>query len=184
MVPTQDVVLVASPAEETRGSIASPLRDRWPVRTAPTLAAALDSLDESIAVVVLDDFDGSSRDLFRTRTDADLSFQVLWLGDPDAPTADYADAVVPSDRIERVAGSTVERLQLRARYDRLLTRFYELAHRRGEPEGESTGEGGRVRTDAELAALKRTLDDLVAELDDEDAFEVALGARRPVDRDR
>ncbi|WP_136688100.1 hypothetical protein [Halorhabdus amylolytica] len=183
MASTQDAVLVASPEEEQRLSITSVLRDHWPVRIATTLDGALDSLDDSIAVTVIDEsIEGAPSDLFAARLENELSFQILWLGASEGPFADRAEAVLDPARVEDQSLTIVDRLQRRARYDRLLTRFYELARRRGRDDEESTAEGKPAATDAELDSLKRELDEIVAELDDEDAFEVALGDRQTVDR--
>ncbi|WP_135662442.1 hypothetical protein [Halorhabdus rudnickae] len=183
MPSTQDAVLVASPEEKRRLSITSILRDHWPVRIATTLDSALDSLDASIAVTVIDEsMEGPPSDLFVARASDELSFQILWLGSSDGSVAGRADAVLDLDRIEDASRKIVERLQRRARYDRLLTRFYELARRHERNDEKATADGEPTATDAELDSLKRELDAVVAELDDEDAFEVALGDRRTVDR--
>ena len=183
MASTQDAVLVASPEEERRLSITSVLRDHWPVRIATTLDGALDSLDESIAVIVIDEsIEEAPSDLFAARLEDERSFQILWLGTSDGPFVDRAEAVLDPARVEDQSLTIVDRLQRRARYDRLLTRFYELARVRGRDEEKATAEGKPVATDVELDSLKRELDEIVAELDDEDAFEVALGNRPPVNQ--
>lgn len=175
MVPTQDAVLVVAPDEGTQSSVTSALRDHWPVRTATTAPAGRESLDESVAVVVLVDALEDPTALLGTTPERLGAVQVLWIGDPDASIEEAVDATVDPERIADRSRHVVDRLQRRARYDRLLTRFYELARARESDEGATP-------SDAEMNSLKRELDELVADLDDEDAFEIALGTRRPANR--
>lgn len=174
MVATQDVVLVSSADEKRRRSITSALRARWPVRTASDSRAIDASLDASIGVVVID-----SDTLDRAATalqagDAERTFyQVLCLGHSNHSLREQADAVLDSDVSREPLQTAVERLQARARYDRLLTTFYELASVEDGLDGASKRASAR---EEELVAVKRELDEVAAQLDDADAFDVALTA--------
>ncbi|MFB6201546.1 MAG: hypothetical protein ABEI98_06015 [Halorhabdus sp.] len=178
MVPTQDAVVVASPREDVQSSITSVLRDHWPVRTATTVDRAIDSLDDAVSVLVIDQAFGDGLSACFDRLDDDRFLQVLVLKRVDAPAVERADAISDSDRLDGHVRETVARLNRRARYDRLLTRFYELARTRAGDERSDRS----APTETELATLKRELDDLVARLDDHDAFEMALTRGRPDDR--
>mgnify|MGYP000580873270 CR=1 FL=1 len=167
MTAAPDVVLVSSSDENQRRLITNALRDRLPVRTATGAESTVASLDASIAVVVID---GATVDLSVDALDTDderTFYQILWLDSSGAAPTERADAVFDRAVSRETIWTTVERLQLRARYDRLLTTFYELA-------------AAEERTDTvhdreqKLDAVKDQLDRVAARLDDRDAFDIAL----------
>ncbi|MFW6017614.1 MAG: hypothetical protein ACOCPX_02200 [Halapricum sp.] len=171
MTAVPDVVLVSSSDEKLRRLITDGLRDHFPVRTATDAETTTTSLDTDIAVVVIDaatvDLSVDSLDTDEKRT----FYQLLWLTDDTETGAEQADAVRDRDAPSEAVRTTVERLQLRARYDRLLTTFYERAA--GEDGTGDASDPERSREHA-LRAIKRELDRVAAQLDDSDAFDVAL----------
>jgi|GEM_PF-3153201 len=171
MTAAPDVVLVSSSDEKQRRLITNALRDRLPVRTATGAETTVASLDDSIAVVAVD---ATTVDLSAGALDTDdkrTFYQVLWLDSAAETTVEQVDAVLDRDASGEAIRTTVERLQLRARYDWLLTTFYELA-----AVGESTDTASDTARDREqeLEAIKRELDRVAAQLDDSDAFDIAL----------
>lgn len=172
MAPIQ-AVLVSSPDEDVVSSLTATLRDHWPVRTATTAQETETSLDESVTVVVFEPaFESLSLDDLATVVETSSpDAQLLQYGASADPTAETADAVLTQvDETEPIR-STVERLQRRVRYLRLLSRFYALA--RSQSQRDTADQTEEQST--ELAEIKRELDELAAELDDEDLFDVALG---------
>ncbi|WEL21993.1 Rec domain [Halorhabdus sp. BNX81] len=170
MAPTQ-AVLVSAP-DEAVSSLIAPLRDRWSTRTATTPAETKTSLDERVAVVIIDPAVESLSidDLATMINDRVPDAQILQFGQSNDPSAGTADAVLTRGADEETLCSTVDRLQRRARYKRLLSRFYAKSRSRGEqPPEEQTDEGA-----LKIADLKSELDEVAAELDDEDLFDAAL----------
>jgi len=98
--------------------------------------------------------------------------QVLQLGTSMDPNAGRADAVLTHAAETDTICSTVDRLQRRARYNRLLSRFYSLSRARSE----RASENGTDQSAQEIADIKCELDELAAALDDEDLFDAALGS--------
>ena len=173
MAATPEVVLISTPDETTSQSLKTTLHQKWPVKTAGSTERTRACLDDSIAVFVLDEaFLDPLGDILATRGGDAASFQILWLGNANTPFAQRADGVLDPDRIDSRAQAVVERLQQRARYDRLLTRFYELARERGH--NAATTDTVDSDLESELDSLKRQLDELAADLEDEDVFEIAL----------
>jgi len=128
MAPIQ-AVLVSSPDEDVVSSLTATLRDRWPTRTATSPDETTRSLDENVTVVVFDTaFAGLSLDdLAAMTTEQSPDAQVLQLGTSMDPNAGRADAVLTHAVETDTICSTVDRLQRRARYNRLLSRFYSLS---------------------------------------------------------
>ncbi|ERJ05545.1 HoxA-like transcriptional regulator protein [Halorhabdus tiamatea SARL4B] len=172
MAPIQ-AVLVSSPDEDLVASLTATLRDQWPVRTATTVQETETSLDESVTVVIFDPaFESLSvADLTAIVETSSPDAQLLQYGTSVNPTAETADAVLEQVAETETIRSTVDRLQRRVRYAKLLSRFYALARSRSERDTAVETE----EPSTELAELKRELDELAAELDDEDIFDVALG---------
>lgn len=172
MAPIQ-AVLVSSPDADVVASLAATLRDHWPVRTATTARKTETSLDDTVTVVVFDPaFDSLSLDdLTAMVNEGSPDAQLLQFGTSPDRQAGGADAVLPDAADEERLRSTVGRLQRRARYSRLLSRFYSIARSRSDGTTPETSDD----PSRELSDIKRELDELAAELDDEDLFDVALG---------
>lgn len=171
MTAAPDVVLVSSSDEKQRRLITNALRDRLPVRTATGAETTVASLDASIAVVAVD---ATTVDLSAGALDTDdkrTFYQVLWLDSSAETTVEQVDTVLDRDASGEAVRTAVERLQLRARYDWLLTTFYELAAAEDSTAPASDTEHDREQ---ELEAIKRELDRVAAQLDDSDAFDIAL----------
>ncbi|MFB6129096.1 MAG: hypothetical protein ABEJ47_04960 [Halorhabdus sp.] len=175
MAPNE-VVLLSSPDEDLLSSLTTALRDRWPVRTATTSQETETSLDDTVAVVILDAMLSlSSADLAAMIDEESSHAQILRFGGSDDPVTGIVDAAIPRNVDEDTVRVTVERLQTRARYDRLLSQFYSLARSRGElAEETATSETKLDGSTRDLDELKRELDEVATRLDDEDAFDVAL----------
>jgi hypothetical protein len=176
MAAPPDVVLVYSPEEAKRRSITTALRDRWSVRTAASPEAAISSLDETIAVVVVEGDDSSVVENAVTDGENDNDHtQLLWLGSTGADIATSAEAVLPADSARVNVQDTVDRLHRRARFDRLLTACYELSRARSEAKADESASADDVAAyDRKLDSVQRKLNDLATKLDDVDAFDVAL----------
>lgn len=129
MAPIQ-AVLVSSTDNDVISSLTATLRDRWPVRTATTAQETETSLDESVTVVIFDPtFESLSLDdLTEIVKTSSPDAQLLQYGTSANPTAETADAVLPQVAETETIRSTVDRLQRRVRYSRLLSRFYSLNH--------------------------------------------------------
>jgi len=173
MAPIQ-AVLVSSPDEDVVSSLTATLRDRWPTRTATSPDETTRSLDENVTVVVFDTaFEGVSLDDLAAMTaEQSPDAQVLQLGTSMDPNAGRADAVLTHAAETDTICSTVDRLQRRARYNRLLSRFYSLSRARSERASENETD----QSTQEIADIKCELDELAAALDDEDLFDAALGS--------
>jgi len=172
MAPIQ-AVLVSSRDEDVVTSLTNTLRDQWPVRTATTPKETRTSLDDSVAVVIFDPrlASLSLADLATMIDEQSPHTQILRLGRNDEAVAGLADAVIARGAEPDTVRSSVDRLQRRARYDKLLSRFYSLARAQSErATGDETGD-----LTQELEALKYELDEIAAGLDDEDLFDVAVG---------
>ncbi|QGN06943.1 hypothetical protein Hrd1104_06300 [Halorhabdus sp. CBA1104] len=174
MAAPPDVVLVYAPDETKRRSITTALRDRWSVRTATTPEAAASSLDETIAVVV--GTDGTSIEDPRTNSPSECDhIQLLWLASSEAEVPASGGNVLADDVSADALRQTVARLHRRARYDRLLTTCYELSRARSEAKADESASAEDIAAgDRELESVQRDLDELTAELNDVEAFDVAL----------
>ncbi|WP_181687239.1 hypothetical protein [Halorhabdus salina] len=174
MAAPPDVVLVYVPDKTKRRSITTALRDRWSVRTAASLDAATTSLDETIAVVVVGGDDSTAIEHALTNSPNECDhIQVLWLGSNEADIAASAVKVLAEDVTAAELQQTVARLHQRARYNRLLTTCYELSRARSEAKADGLSDAVDTH-DQTLESVQRELDDLAADIDDIDAFDVAL----------
>ncbi len=189
-----DVILICTGEDALRRRLLATLRREYPARTADDPAEAVDGYDRAVSVLVVD-HDHAARTL------DELDRRVLDDGDASEATAEGGagadDASGPPEvlALARRGGSpadpritdtlhrpideeelrrAVGRLRRRARYDRLLRRYYATAEEyaaaatRDEPDSERLG---RLRD--RLGETRAELDELAAELDYVDAFEVA-----------
>lgn len=187
------LVVVAGADAGAVDAMAAALRDDGAVRTAYSLEALLETVDDEVDVVLVDRGLGGGPlddvlDEIRARdagcqvalldTDADRD---RWPCDSNSPI----DAVVSWD--EDAVRETVSQLGARARYRRRLDEFYALAEERaalGDEADEATPE--RDRLDGQIERLRRDLEDEFRRIDDTSAFDAALSPRERdlTDRDR
>lgn len=172
---TRDVVLVSVADADRSRRITATLREEWPVRTAHGERELTASLDQDVAVLVVDGVETDLLDAaLRHREEQDLSFEVAGLVAADAAADDRLDARLEIPVATSDLRETVERLHRRARYDRLLDRYYGLAERYADLSDGGDAEDC-VRVQSRLADLRDRIDRLACDLDDADAFDVALG---------
>lgn len=154
------------------------LEDAYAVRTAQSGEAALDKLDESVDVVLLDRLmPGLSGDevLERVR-DRGLNCRVAMVTavepDFDIITMGFDDYLVkPVDR-ERLLAA-VDRLVSRSSFAELERRFYALASKRAallasKPAEELQGNEVYEKLEADIAAIRAELDETLPEVGDEE----------------
>ncbi|PSP92500.1 DNA-binding response regulator [Halobacteriales archaeon QS_4_62_28] len=173
---TSDVVLVCVADDDLRQSVTTALRTEWPVRTAHDSETALTSLDDAVSVVVVD---LSEERFVQTlwREDANgVSFERAALIEGPPPDLDHAGYV--SKPVSAPAlRETVDRLQRRAEYDRLLGQYYSLANRYADTASDPQQDPDDLaRLKERLFTLRKRLDTVADSLDDVDAFDVALGS--------
>ncbi|WP_225333280.1 DNA-binding response regulator [Halomicrobium urmianum] len=178
---TSDVVLVSVADPDRSRRITAALREEWPVRTARDEREQSASLDRDVSVLVVGGVETDTLDAaLRHRDEQGLHFEVAGLVAADAAADDRLDARLETPVAAPDLRETVERLHRRARYDRLLDRYYGLAEHYAD-----LSDGGdaadRVRVQSRLADLRERIDRLACDLDDADAFDVALG--HPTDDD-
>lgn len=173
---TRDVVLVSVADADRSRRITAALREEWPVRTAHGERELTASLDQDVAVLVVDGAEATDEldAAIRHRDEQDLSFEVAGLVAADAAADDRLDACLEMPVATPDLRETVERLHRRARYDRLLDRYYGLAERYADLSDGGDSED-RVRVQSRLADLRERIDRLARDLDDADAFDVAFG---------
>jgi|GEM_PF-1956172 len=173
-----DVVLVCIGDDDLRRDVTAALRGEWPVRTAHDDHAATESLDEAVSVVVVDltdDVFDIDQTLDRQETDG-ITFETAALvehrGQAGKRLDSYLSKPVSNDELR----ATVERLNRRVRYDRLLGRYYAVASEYAETaSGEGHDPPELARLQERLFTLRKRLDEIVDGLDDVDAFDAALG---------
>lgn len=172
MAPARHLVVVAGAEPAATDALAAALRDDGTVRTAYSVDALFESLDEEVDVVLVDDAlaDGSVEPLLADLRSHESDVQVgVIADDPERGDRSSADAVVGRDT-EAVA-ETVEWLAARARYRRRLEEFYALAEERA---ARSDEEESLARLDHQIDRLRRDLDERFRRLDDTSAFDAAL----------
>jgi len=172
---TSDVVLVCIGDDDLRQSVTTALRTEWPVRTAHDTGSALASLDDAVSVVVVDLCEERiAQTLWRDDADGS-SFEWAALVEGSPPDPDHAGYV--SKPVSAPAlRETVDRLQRRAEYDRLLGRYYSVANRYADVASDPPqNPDDRARLKERLFTLRKRLDTVADSLDDVDAFDAALG---------
>lgn len=173
---TRDVVLVSVSEADRNRRITAALREEWPVRTAHDERGLTASLDRDVAVLVVDGAEATDEldAALRHRDERGLYFEAVGLVPADAAADDRLDARLETPVAAPALRETVDRLHRRSRYDRLLDRYYELAERYADLSDGGDAED-RVRVQSRLADLRERIDRLARDLDDADAFDVALG---------
>jgi len=176
---TSDVVLVCIGSDDLRQQITTTLRAQWPVRTACDDWAVAESLDEAVSVVVFDlDDDAFEIDSAVDRRDQDgISFEMAALvDDPSRWSDERLDGYVRKPVSDDDLRATVERLNRRVQYDRLLGRYYAVANEYAEEASATHHDPSELaRLKERLFTMRKRLDEIADELEDVDAFDVALG---------
>jgi len=176
---TSDVVLVCIGSDDLRQQITTTLRAQWPVRTACDDWTVAESLDESVSVVVFDlDDDAFEIDSAVDQRDQDgISFEMAALvDDPSRWSDERLDGYVRKPVSDDDLRATVERLNRRVQYDRLLGRYYAVANEYAEEASATHHDPSELaRLKERLFTMRKRLDEIADELEDVDAFDVALG---------
>jgi len=175
---TPGVILVADGDPAVTDRIASSLRDQYTVRTAYTARETLDSLDDDVGVVIIDDemSDLDSASIVDRIRDRELLCQVCVLThdvDSDVALGSPPDARLRKPVSRTELKGTVERLLLRATYRAKLEKYYALSRRRASLAASGAGEDAATLDDR-LQTLRDELADALGSLDYEEAFEIAL----------
>jgi DNA-binding NtrC family response regulator len=182
MTTTRHLVVVAVAKSSASDALAAKLRASFTVRTAYDEQSLLESLEDSVDVVLLDpdlpgvDPDGVAKEI----ESRDIYCEVGLL------TSDRVTEVPPAAAAALEKTASVEELEhvtarmaARAAYRKRLDRIYELASTRAnlvtqadELDEEEVAELGRIEN--RLDRLRAEVRGALARLDDEAAFEAAL----------
>mgnify|MGYP000548428381 CR=1 FL=1 len=176
-------VLVVDDEEDVADAYAAQLEDRYDVITAYSGAEALDALDPSVDVVLLDRRmpEISGDEVLKTIRERDLKARVAMVTavDPDfdiieMPFDDYVvKPVVRTDLKE-----TIDRLLKCAEYEKHVREYYALttkyaALKASKPQPELEANDEFEELEAELEERRRLLDEAVAAFDNHD-FDVVF----------
>ena len=187
MQEQRGIVLVVDDDPRVARVYAEQLRQRHTVRVAYSGTEALESLDADVDVVLLDrrmpDLTGDQV-LERIR-ERELNCQVAMVTavepDFDIIEMDFDDYLFKPVTGEQLL-STVDHLLRRATYDAALQEFFSVASKRAALEAEKSY--SVLQRSEEFAALtarferlKEELGESLEELDDEEAFDLALSDR-------
>jgi hypothetical protein len=176
---TSDVVLVCIGSDALRRRITATLRAQWPVRTACDDWSVAESLDESVSVVVFDLDDGTFEvdGALDQRSQGSISFETAALvDDPSHWSDERLDGYVRKPVSDDDLRATVERLNRRVQYDRLLGRYYTVASEYAEEASATHHDPSELaRLKERLFTMRKRLDEIADGLENVDAFDVALG---------
>lgn len=187
MQEPRGVVLVVDDDPRVAKVYAEQLRQRHTVRVAYSGTEALDSLDEDVDVVLLDRrMPGLTGDevLERIR-DRNLSCQVTMVTavepDFDIIEMDFDDYLFKPVTGETLL-STVDQLLRRKGYDAALQEFFTIASKRAALEAEKSqtlleSDDRFQELTARFERLREDLGETLAELGDEEAFDLVLSDR-------
>ena len=178
-MPDEATVLIVDDEKPITDAYAQWLEDDYTVRTAYSGSEALDKLDESVDVVLLDRRmpDLSGEDVLDEIHEQDLNCRVALVSavEPDFDILELGfDAYLekPVSEADELLG-TVEKLLKRTTYDAQMQRFLSLANKKAaletkkSPEELEPNEEYAELTD-ELTELRAQLSDTATQLDDED----------------
>ena len=176
-------VLVCCTDGVVRGNLASVIREDYPVRTADSESDALESIDRNVAVLVLDDADDefSIDRILDARAERDRRFQTAAIvsREPGQSLRQRFDGVVEKPVDDRELRSTVRWLHRRDQYDGALGAYYALSKEYASLATDPDADVTELQSlEKRLLQLRAELDDIGDTLDDEDAFQVALGTDR------
>lgn len=174
MASARGVVIVGGATPDATDRFAEVLRADFAVHTAYEGDAVVESLDDSVDVVLvdtrLDDF--SVHSLYERRASSDPYFQIGLLT-TSGETPQWIDAVIDPAIGDEDLRHVVDWLAIRATYRKRLDTFYDLASKHASLADEE-GSVDPAQLEARLDQLRAEIDDAVADLDDESLFEVAL----------
>lgn len=184
MAEAHGCVLVVDDDPRVARVYAEQLRNAHPVRVAYSGTEALDSLDDDVDVVLLDRrMPGLTGDqvLERIRTQG-LNCQVAMVTAVE-PDFEIIDMEFDEYLFKPVTGeellTTVDHLLHRATVDESLQEFFRIASKRAALEAEKSrteldGSAEFAELTAQFETLRVELQDALDELDDEEAFDLAL----------
>ncbi|MFB6140195.1 MAG: hypothetical protein ABEJ26_07145 [Halosimplex sp.] len=175
MTPPRHLVVLAGADPTAVDALAATLREDGSVRTAYSLDALFESLDEEVDVALVDRAlpDESVAAVVAEVRERAVDCQVAVVAseqDLRSSPSHGADAAVAWEG--EAARETVDRLATRARYRDRLEEFYDLAEQRAALDSDE--ESAVDRLDRHLDRLRRDLNDGFDRLDGPDAFEAAL----------
>ncbi|MFB6172533.1 MAG: response regulator transcription factor [Haloarculaceae archaeon] len=191
MTGERGTVLVVDDEPSIADGHAARLEDRYEVDTAYDGASALEKLDESVAVVLLDRRmpDLSGDEVLETIRERDLPCRVAMVTavEPDFDIVDMGfDGYLqkPVDRESLL--ETVETLQRRVDYDTKLQEFFSLASRAAllrleYDQSELTTHEEYQRLDERIEELRADLDDTLADLPPRESYAIAAEGNASAD---
>jgi len=176
-------VLVVDDEPDVADAYAAQLRTDFSILTAYSGQEALEKIDESVDVVLLDRrMPGiSGDDVLEAIRERGLDCRVAMVTavDPDFDIIDmpFDEYVIKPASRDDLLG-TIDRLLTRAEYESDLRRYYSLSAKRAtlvsnKPQSELEDSDEFQQLTAEIDALKEQLNETIAEFDDED-FEAAF----------
>jgi DNA-binding response OmpR family regulator len=185
----QPVVLVVEDERELADLYAAWLNDEYTVRVAYSGEEALEALDESVAVVLLDRRlgDTTGDEVLRDIRDRGFECRVGMVSAVE-PDFDIVEMGFDDYLVKPVSGadirSLVSALVLRSAYDEGVQELFSLASKKAileaeKSESELAESDEYRRLDDELASRRTALDETVRELGEQDDF---LGLYRDLER--
>jgi len=189
--PHQATVLVVEDESDLADTYALWLKDSYTVKTAYDGGSAIEQLDETVDVVLLDRRmpDISGNEVLSAIRERGLECQVAMVTavDPDFDIADMEfDAYLVKPIEEDELEGLVERLLTRSQYDDRLQEFYALATKKAILDAETT-EQDRGASDeyaqleAQLAAVREQTDEALADVFSREEFPEVMGSSTNVD---
>ncbi|MGB9965958.1 response regulator [Halobacterium hubeiense] len=175
-------VLVVDDEEDLADLFTAWLSDEYSVETAYSGQAALDALDESVDVVLLDrrmpDLSGDAVLTEIRERDLDCRVAMVTAVDPDFDIVEMGfDAYLTKPVTNEDLHGVVETLLARKRHDAAVQRYFQLVTKRAALDAQygadATEDPKYEALEAEIESLKAEVDALASEFDDAD-FEVEL----------
>lgn len=179
---TSPTILVVDDEEDLADLFTAWLADEYSVETAYSGQAALDALDNSIDVVLLDrrmpDLSGDAVLTEIRERDLDCRVAMVTAVDPDFDIVEMGfDAYLTKPVTSEDLHDVVATLLARKRHDTAVQRYFQLVTKRAALEAQY---GATAENDPKYEALQAEIDSLESEVDalasefDEDDFEVQL----------
>lgn len=189
--PHKATILVVEDEGDLADTYALWLQEAYTVKTAYDGGSAIEQLDETVDVVLLDRRmpDISGNEVLSAIRERGLECQVAMVTavDPDFDIADMEfDAYLVKPIEEDELEGLVERLLTRSQYDDRLQEFYALATKKAILDAETT-EQDRGASDeyaqleAQLAAVREQTDEALADVFSREEFPEVMGSSTNVD---
>ncbi|MFB6188483.1 MAG: HalX domain-containing protein [Halapricum sp.] len=175
MATARPVVIVGAGDPAATDRLATHLRSNYVVHTAYDGDAVVDSLDESVDVVLVHVGlpDLSLHTLYERQIETDVSVQVGLLTTA-AETPTWIDATIDPEIDDEELTRIVDWLATRSTYRKKLDTFYDLASEHANLASTDEPAADPRELERRLDRLRTEIDDAVADLDDQSLFEVAL----------